>query len=548
MEIYIKNKNKIGERMYKKFYIIKVKKLKQDFDLFIEYIEDELQKSYKVEINYVKNDSLFLEKYYYLSNKKMEDILKEIAQITESNIIITFFYEVEQMNIREDNIHNFKLKKIEEILEDLTSLFDVRKINTYLNYTSNVKEEIIKLINSRYRDKTLSEYFKILMDIDEKLYNGIKTNEIENLFIELNRTLLRVNKKEKIKEDNFLMNLLENSKKKYDLIKKLETIKEYKYLELKETFPKKTTAKIFKQLKKDENKDRLLEEIILDETGDVLLEKVYLNLKKHLKKTYGISLRKEKFETFEKFFEKNDLKQILLEKKNKFKINEEINSNDISKLKSKLSIDLIKVLIFSEEDVILDYREELIAFFKIVSKNVNKDKKTVDLKKEILKIFYIRLFKEFFLDCRIELNENSKEYLRMKRNKVGNIKKDKLKNKFEDFFNNVLDIIENDKILYQEFVDKSLMPDKLFNILKVKEKEILKIMQNTSLRNKKKIDKMEEEVIRNVVSIIEKNEIVDLQLNRALEIIFNPFNILEETFNYFLDYKEIFLKNEFMKK
>lgn len=136
----------------------------------------------------------------------------------------------------------------------------------------------------------------------------------------------------------------------------------------------------------------------------------------------------------------------------------------------------------------------------------------------------------------------------MKRNKVGNIKKDKLKNKFEDFFNNVLDIIENDKILYQEFVDKSLMPDKLFNILKVKEKEILKIMQNTSLRNKKKIDKMEEEVIRNVVSIIEKNEIVDLQLNRALEIIFNPFNILEETFNYFLDYKEIFLKNEFMKK
>lgn len=534
--------------MYKKFYIIE-KKRKQDFDLFNKYIEDELQESYKVEINCIKDDSLFLEEHYYLSNKEMEDILKEIAQITESNIIMTFFYEVEQMNIREDNIHNFKLEKIEEILEDLTSIFDIRKINTYFNYTSNVKEKIIKLINSRYRDKTLSEYFKILMDIDEKLYNGIKTNEIENLFIELNRTLLLiVNKKEKIEADNFLINLLENSKKKYDLIKKLETIKEYKYLELKETFSKKTMAKIFKQSKKDEDKNRLLEEIVLDETGDILLEKVYSNLKKYLKKTYGISFRKEKFETFEKLFEKNDLKKLLLEKKNKFKINEKINNDDINKLKNKLSINLIKVLIFSEEDRILDYREELIEFFKIASKNANKNKKTVNLKNEILKIFYIRLFKEFFLDCRIELNENNKEYLRMKRNKVGNIKKDKLKNKFEDFFNDILDIIKNDEILYREFVNKKLMPDKLFNILKVKEKEILKIMQNTNLRNKKKIDKMEEEVIRNVVSIIEKNEIVDLQLNRVLEIIFNPFNIMRETFNYFLDYKGIFLKNEFMKK
>ncbi|WP_462350728.1 hypothetical protein [Fusobacterium varium] len=507
--------------MYKKIFIYSRKEISEILLL----IEEEGKKCLKFEVNYLQRNSL-RSKYYF--NK--EKLIEKIKELEENKFILTFFYlKTQKKTMRND----WKDKTAEEFLEDLTSIFDKRKINKCFNYILDKKEEeeIAKKIANEIYSKCeikneVEKCLKKVMEIDRKLYNEEQIEIPEDFMKNL---ILETGKYKEIEE------LCECLKKKYELIKK------YDYSNLEVSLPKEIRG-LEKILQEKE-----LEEFVLDESYSRLFENKETELKIYLKETFGKSLTKDKVKTFSKYVEANDLKKIILAKYDKVKknINEKISNLAWKKIKKVLSLDLMEELIFEDVNNIYRYRIKLLQIFKIISSKDKESELCIELKKEIIKEYYKKIFNEILLLCKVEIKKKEIKKLQIKDEKD----KKKLKEGLRKNLKVIEDIIPENNDL-EDKIEK-IESTSVYKIFLKREEEILNILYDIETKEKnsiKKIEKIFKEIEDEIMDYIEKEDTLKLDLEKILKITFDFSVIIQEIVDQYLDYEEVRIKREIMER
>lgn len=533
--------------MYQKIFFVNDE---SDFINFKNELNKEYKKCLKVYINFIKEDNLVLREKDN-QYKNLESVLENFKDIDMYSL--TFIYiNNQELTFRK----NWKEKTAEELLNDLTSMFDKRKINRCFNYENinRSKEEIIEKIETslfsewNYEDRAfVRKYLKKVIMLDQKVYK----DEREKILEEIKRFKTEINKELKITE---VREEAEKICRKLSI--KYNLIEEYDFSLLSSIFPKRLLRRRGSKIELEKTIENL-EKLVLDESYKNIYEYGRATFKKYLKKFFGKGLTEEKVKTFYEYVEKYDLEEMIKEQKDIIisKLSQKISETTWNKSKNFLLLSNERINLIREFIVFQSYRnierrrEDLINFFRTVVKEEKNEKKTLDLKKELLKIFYLDRIDKFFLSCEKELNENLNSKLKLEIKDRSSInKREELKREYEREIRYMEDILPAD--LGEDFRYNDTMPDAIYKILsKEWEDEILKILHDVDDSQAKKLKKLKEisrKVKYEVEKLLEDDIGIEIDFKRVVEIIYCFSSVIDDILDYSLWYEEIKIKKEIM--
>ena len=527
--------------MYKKFF---VNQKKDSYEKNLLIIKDEMGKSFRVEINYIAKEQNKIRTEILESEKSFEELKSLLDVIVEQNdyFILTFYY-IKKQNVTKRTL--WKDKSSKELLAELIAVFDKRKINNCFNYnlTMGEKNEIINQVieeyNKNIREK-LKKYLEVLVEIDEKLYKNESLKNLAHLSIKLKNLESDLVANEETKE------ILEKVSQKYELI----DICDYSTLEM--NYPPNFSRLNIEFVLKNET----LERIILDETYEETYKILKEKFSQWLKKILGKGFTTEKVKSFQEYVKKYNLKKMIDKRRNKIKsnINIEISPSDWKEIENVLNndIDFIKSIIFLDDEKVVsrEWRYKLKILNILIKKS--KNKKKVNFKKEILRLYFLGKYNYFSLRCKIELNKN--EYSEMNftiRGLPEERKERKLSKEIKEYIKNIEDIIEDGKNTDKDFFNEGYVPNKIYDIFKSKENEILNILydvKNLKTNNEKKLNEVLKKIKNEIINIVDNEEVIEIKLEKLVDQVFEYDSFLEKVIQLHLDIEEIKIKNEIIKK
>lgn len=288
--------------MKKKFLFLKKEdELDKKTELYSIFLE-EFSKAERMEMNYFTEKGKFKLESYICKSMDIDEMIEEINSLKYEKSL-SFYYVDEQklpkLRVIDEN-------NIEEVFNDLISIFDKRKINQCFNYEIEdfKKEEIVEKCIEKVFNKTLIEREKKILkeimlesiNIDKALYENIEGSKMK--LKKINKKIKELEKIESLKKNG----ILKNFEKKYSLLnfslelnkrKKIE-LRDVDFSKIETIFPKRNryfSEKIFKN--KIGTGKLKFEELILDESYNKFfsLEFVYFN--DYLNKIYGSKMKKE---------------------------------------------------------------------------------------------------------------------------------------------------------------------------------------------------------------------------------------------------------------
>lgn len=569
--------------MKKKFLFLKkdeeLEKETEQYNIFLE----EFFKAERMELNYFTKNGRFKLKSYICKYTVVDEVIEEINDLQYERSL-SFYYmkdqELPKSRIIDEN-------NIEEVFNDLISIFDKRKINQCFNYKIEdfKKEEIVEKCIEKISNEALNEKEKKMLkeimiesiNIDRALYENIEVSKIK--LDEIKEKIEELKKIESLKKSD----ILKNFEKKYGLLnfslelnkgKKIE-LENVDFSKIETIFPKRNryfSEKVFKN--KIGTGKLKFEELILDESYDKFfsLEFVYFN--DYLNKIYGSKMKKRNTNyDFTKYLEKEGG---LLERYNKKQ--EHYLKFDYTKIGLKIwkgiekRIDdiLVKEMILINEETELEYKNELMKIFEKIYINPGNKEKVIDFREKVLEKYYGEILDKFEEECKNEIEDKvgrkgqeiynfgailPKRILnKIKNKKIGLAKffPISIEKYFERDYKNIEDLVEK-KILdlrekINENIGTNISEEELLKKLRKNDEKInetLKVILNILNRNvliNNKLDILEElnTAFKELRTVILKNidvNIIDIQ--KILRIIYDPIPILQETIYIYLEYEEL---------
>ena len=569
--------------MKKKFLFLKKEdELDKKTELYSIFLE-EFSKAERMEMNYFTEKGKFKLESYICKSMDIDEMIEEINSLKYEKSL-SFYYVDEQklpkLRVIDEN-------NIEEVFNDLISIFDKRKINQCFNYEIEdfKKEEIVEKCIEKVFNKTLIEREKKILkeimlesiNIDKALYENIEGSKMK--LKKINKKIKELEKIESLKKNG----ILKNFEKKYSLLnfslelnkrKKIE-LRDVDFSKIETIFPKRNryfSEKIFKN--KIGTGKLKFEELILDESYNKFfsLEFVYFN--DYLNKIYGSKIKKRNTNyDFSKYLVKEGG---LLERYNKKQ--EHYLKFDYTKIGLKIwkgiekRIDdiLVEEMILINEETELEYKNELMEIFEKIYINPGNKEKVIDFREKVLEKYYGKILDKFEEECKNEIEDKvgrkgqeiynfgtilPKRILnKIKNKKIGLAKffPISIEKYFERDYKNIEDLVEK-KILdlreeINENIGTNISEEELLKKLRKNDEKInetLKVILNILNRNvliNNKLDILEElnTAFKELRTVILKNidvNIIDIQ--KILRIIYDPIPILQETIYIYLEYEEL---------
>lgn len=514
--------------MKNKFYFISSKISEKE--LLILFKEE---KFYKCRVFYIDDSG----KIEYSRCNSFEDLKENFLDEGIYNLIIEFLYNIPQ----EITMRKIISKDPEVLYEELTSIFDKRKINKCFNYlvSETEKEEVIERIIKRYQSDLIGENKEIIslfkedlrtiIEIDNRLYND---EPIEST-ISLKIKLLKLHK---IKNNKVIDNFLEKMKKKY------ENIENYDYSKLSFIFDKRDYCGMdfLGKIVPEE-----LEEILLDESIKKLYKYIQESSKKWLKESFGKGLQNNNIDNFIKYVENYNLEKLLLKFKQRKEKNYsiEISKSNMRKIEEIIQedLDLLKNIIFFDETPIRRYDlEKIEKIFDLLKKTNNSNKENVV--ENLIRLFYLKVLEDFFKECEVQLNENEGYYVHLSKD----YKDEKeIQERINEQITSIGNIYNGDKILKKYFRSSKIIPDKIYKIFKKYETEIVRSINE---RNLKTLKELQNEVTSEILEFLKNNKIITIDFSKILESTYSIESILREFIQRYEDFQLIRIRYHTMKK
>lgn len=534
--------------MKKKFLFLKkdeeLEKETEQYNIFLE----EFFKAERMELNYFTKNGRFKLKSYICKYTVVDEVIEEINDLQYERSL-SFYYmkdqELPKSRIIDEN-------NIEEVFNDLISIFDKRKINQCFNYKIEdfKKEEIVEKCIEKISNEALNEKEKKMLkeimiesiNIDRALYENIEVSKIK--LDEIKEKIEELKKIESLKKSD----ILKNFEKKYGLLnfslelnkgKKIE-LENVDFSKIETIFPKRNryfSEKVFKN--KIGTGKLKFEELILDESYDKFfsLEFVYFN--DYLNKIYGSKMKKRNTNyDFTKYLEKEGG---LLERYNKKQ--EHYLKFDYTKIGLKIwkgiekRIDdiLVKEMILINEETELEYKNELMKIFEKIYINPGNKEKVIDFREKVLEKYYGEILDKFEEECKNEIEDKvgrkgqeiynfgailPKRILnKIKNKKIGLAKffPISIEKYFERDYKNIEDLVEKKILDLREKINENIGTN-------ISEEELLKKLR----KNDEKIN----ETLKVILNILNRNVLIN-----------NKLDILEELNTAFKELRTVILKN-----
>lgn len=334
-------------------------------------------------INFIDKDRLYLIE----KDNEYKDLDEALERFFANEEIVSLYSLTFIYNDNQEMIFrkNWKEKTGKELLDDIVSIFDKRKMNRCFNYDNiynrRTKEEVVEKIENQlfskweYNDRALiRKYLRKVIELDQKIYKSERDKILEDLKTfkeEIKQDLLKDGISEEVKE------ICKKLYFKYDLIEK------YDFSLLTAIIPK----KLFKERRKlkiglDKTIENL-EKLVLDESYENIYDYARVALKKYLKKYFGKGLTEEKVKTFYKYVEKYDLEEMITEEKSIIisKLSQKISKANWNKGKKMLPLANDKINLIREFITFQSYRninrerKKLVEFFRTIIKEKKMRKK-----------------------------------------------------------------------------------------------------------------------------------------------------------------------------
>ncbi|MBC2854692.1 hypothetical protein [Cetobacterium sp. 2G large] len=518
--------------MYQKIFI---KKNEEELDDILE----ELDGFFKIILYSLKENELKSE--VILTEDSLIEEVERRNKKEEIYIIIALYNEPQ--NIKKST--NYKDKNEIEILDDLTSIFDKRKINNCFNYKlkDQERQEIVKrlskfLIPSGNEENILEElkkYIKQIIELDEKLYEGYQVENLKELFNENEKTKLNLRKNQQIKEQ-LKEKLFDKIDKKYKLIKKND------YSLIKKTYLKLGIL----------NTERF-EEAVLDESFEILHEINREEFSKYLKRFYGSGLTKEKVPNFEKYLEKNNLEEKI--QKKYLQIKENLNKEISNKKWKEIEVILLKdpeiflILLGNNFDEIKYYEEELIDFYKkiITLEKIKISENKITLERRLLMFFSEEIIKELLLTVKkiiLGMREEEKKIeLNYREKNEQKKRKERYQNRKIEEYEEIQDFLEENNL---EVLNKRFK--KIYRVFEDEEENLIDLLDLTKKNIDSELKKIQVNLLKKIKLIIDEGTYDRrIRLEKIFERIFQPSFFIEEAVEKYLEYEEIRIKYEMFK-
>ncbi|MEE1477273.1 hypothetical protein [Fusobacterium sp.] len=548
------------------------------------------ERDLKIFFNIVKEIESEIEKMsynYYFNNKLMEKIIlrkdeyfrarRELIRLIEEgkDIAIFFYYKSEQNYFsREVSI---KENEYEELLNEIVSIFDRRKINKCFNYEvdeekrEKLADKIITSViffNKELKEQTLEKKIKDLikkilvktMEMDCLFFNKIENSY--NKIKEFNRLLTSLIKLKKENENNLeertkkvIERLTKKLKEKYmflvqevdpELAKKIKKIKiknkrtflvDIDYSKLELYFPKVTKKYILdvENEKKIKNfyEDEVehfsnLQVLVLDETLGIMLEqeKKYLSFflegkfdNKFLKNIGGMYNYIIEYDLYEKYCDK--IKCLVKVDFTK------ISNNILKNVEKNLNFSTLEGIVsFSEtkeaknENEILKLFEIILNYYKDEKNNKISESGTFNLEEEIYKRYIEKLLKLVKEICEFK------------------IAKDK-------FYDEIFKLDSIRELLREEECYKKIKEFSSFYDLLCRENFFERLLEIVNQNNNKdSLLKIYSDFLNKSLNYFKNKKI---KFKDIIEYIYDPVYNIDVFIERHADYEEVRLKHNIMK-